>query len=111
MPRHTTYLAVHPKSHVPHLRVDVFYSLSGYNLFTYAQEERGYYLSVTPVGLSKGEGFTTEIYGAFSGIKQLLLPVSRQSRKRMSEALLKAADEQPRLVAHVLDKHGLELAA
>lgn len=111
MKRQTTYLAVQPKKHITHLRVDVYYALGGYNNFTGKQEGRGFYLSVSPVGCSKGNGFVSETYGAFSGVKQLILPVSRYSDKRMTEAVRLAGELQPQLVAHVLEKQELVLAA
>ena len=68
-------------------RVEVFYDLGGYNYFTYKPKARGYYVSVTPVTLSKGNGYTTETYMAFSGYKHLLLEVKRKSKKAAAEAL------------------------
>lgn len=88
-----------------HLKIETYYSLGGMNYFTYENEERGYYLSVIPVERGNGmEGFI-----AFSGTKQLILPVKRQSKKaeEESEKLYKNYLEQ--LVNHVLEKNNLEL--
>lgn len=110
MSRTTTFLPVVKKGDVTHLRVEVYYSLGGYNLFTYKQEPRGYYLSVSPVGRSERGGVVMESYRAFSGTKQLILPVNRQSPKRMTEALELAEQHKPRLIEYVLQKEGLDLA-
>lgn len=108
--RETTYLAVKPKKDVTHLRIDVYYALGGINYFTYKQEARGYYLSVSPVGRSQQGGVTMESCVAFSGVKKLILPVNRQSAKRLEEAKRLAAEAQPELISHVLAQNGLELA-
>lgn len=110
MPRHTTFLPVVKSGDVTHLRVEVYYSLGGYNLFTYKQEPRGYYLSVTPVGRSERGNVVMESYCAFTGIKKLILPVNRQSPKRMAEAIALSEQHKPQLIEYVLQKQGLELA-
>lgn len=111
MSRNTTFLPVVKKGDVTHLRVEVYYSLGGYNLFTYKQEPRGYYLSVSPVGRSERGGVVMESYQAFSGTKQLILPVNRQSGKRMEEALRLAEELKETLIAHVLQDNDLRLAS
>lgn len=88
-----------------HLKIETYYSLGGMNYFTYKIEERGYYLSVVPVERGNGmEGFV-----AFSGIKQLILPVKRQSKKAEEESEKLYKDYLDQLVNHVLEKNGLEL--
>ena len=111
MERNTTFLPVVRSGDVTHLRVEVYYALGGYNLFTYKQEPRGYYLSVSPVGRSERGNIVMESYRAFSGVKKLILPVNRQSAKRMQEALRLAEEAKAELIAHVLRSNGLELAA
>jgi RimJ/RimL family protein N-acetyltransferase len=51
------------------LKIEVRYNKGGMNYFTSRNEERGYYLSVTPVERTKGEGYTSESYVGFSGVK------------------------------------------
>ena len=88
-----------------HLKVETRYSLGGMNYFTYENEERGYYLMVTPVERGNGmEGFI-----AFSGIKKLILPVKRQSKKAEDEAEKLYKDYLDQLVNYVLEKNSLEL--
>ena len=85
MQRSITYLPVKAKDDVTHLRVDVYYSQGGYNLSTYQEEQRGYYLSVSPVSRSKLGDANTERYLAFSGRKRLLLPVNRNRPSAMKQ--------------------------
>jgi hypothetical protein len=87
-----------------YLKIHVYYHLGGMNYFTYKQEARGYYLSVTPVKLEQGNGYTTEVYSAFSGIKTLLLETKRKSDKAMQTAEQLAINELPKLKSYVLSK-------
>jgi hypothetical protein len=63
--------------------VEVSYSLGGMNYFTYKTEKRGYYLHVRPE--ERGNGIRK--FTAFSGVKKLMLEVSRQSPKKLQEAV------------------------
>lgn len=76
-------------SNATHLEVKVYYSLGGMNYFTYKTEERGYYVSVTPVTISENMiSFT-----CFSGLKSLLVPCTRKSDKSYKAALAKLTPE------------------
>lgn len=86
------------------LKIEVRYNKGGMNYFTYKDEERGYYLSVTPVTRSKGEGYTTESYVGFSGIKKLVLPVARQSEKQYQAAIAAAESHVEELKNYVLSR-------
>ena len=92
------------------LKVELYYSLGGYNYFTYKEEPRGYYLSATPVEREEKYGCVMESVVAFSGIKQCIVPCSRQSKKREAEALEKMGGYKDELVAEVLAKNGLKVA-
>ena len=61
-----------------HIKCEVYYSKGGVNYFTYKNEARGYYMSVTPV--ERKNGF--ESFIAFTGCKTCILPVARQSKKQ-----------------------------
>lgn len=99
------YLAVKPNaSKITHIKLEVFYSLGGMNMFTYRNEERGYYISATPVERTDRYEMTT----AFSGIKQCIIPCSRKSAKREAEAE-KTADFKDILLS-VLNRNNIELA-
>lgn len=88
-----------------HIKIEVYYSLGGYNYFTYKKEERGYYLSVSPVERSE----FMEVYTSFTGYKQLIKPVSRKSKKAEQEAEAIYKDYLPALLEAVLAKSNLEL--
>ena len=68
-----------------HLKVELYYSLGGYNCFTSKSETRGYVISVSPVGRYAG----LESYIVFTGKKYCLVPVQRQSKKAKEEAKTK----------------------
>lgn len=66
-----------------HLKAQIYYALGGHNEFTSKIERRGYYISVSPVQ----KNGCSESYVAFTGLKQCVIPVKRQSKKKMEEAI------------------------
>ena len=72
---------------VTHLKAEIYYSLGGMNYFTYKNEARGYYMSISPVKREDRGSCVMESYTAFTGLKQLVVPVSRKSQKKMNEAI------------------------
>lgn len=94
-----------PNLRATHLKVELYYSLGGTNVFTYKDEPRGYYLSVSPVS-RKGNW---ETYVAFTGLKQCILSVKRQTPKKAQEALSKMNDYLQPLIDKVLQDTGLQL--
>lgn len=106
----TKYYAVKENNKkVTDIRVDVYYSLGGMNMFTYTKEKRGYYLSVSPVERSEGPGYSSEGFTAFSGTKWLLLEVKRKSAKAEAEATAWAMKVAEKCINYVLERNGLEL--
>lgn len=89
-----------------HLEIKVYYSLGGMNYWTGTAEERGYYISVTPV-IKKGCCTTMS---AFSGIKQCMIPCNRQSKKKAEEAANIPQSEYQHLIDRVLIRNNLEIA-
>ena len=91
-----------------HLKVELYYSKGGMNYFTYNNEQRGLYLSVSPVTISKGDGYNTESYYGFSGIKQFV-----QEMKKFSEKTLENFVIQENLLKNMIDiviaKNGIVL--
>jgi hypothetical protein len=82
---HKYYIPVEGNK-VNNIKVELYYSLGGMNYFTGRAEERGYYLSVTPVFKEDRGGCFIESMTAFTGTKMLLLPVARKSAKAGKEA-------------------------
>ena len=96
------------------LRIDVGYSLGGYNWYNGDDEPRGYYLYCTPCErkvnkTSDGKEYTciTEVVG--KGGKTLLKQVTRQSKKACEEAMRIAKEKEDWLVQRVLAMYGLTL--
>lgn len=65
------------------VKCELYYSLGGVNVFTYKNEQRGYFVSVVPVKRERG----FESFVAFSGYKQCVVNVARKSKKAEQEAL------------------------
>lgn len=76
-----------PIGNYKELQISVFYSLGGYNYFTYEKNKRGYYLSVTPCNVVRfGDGLETlecSLTGKYSGMKTLLEEVPRFNKKKL----------------------------
>lgn len=92
-----------------HIKAEIFYSIGGYNYFTYKQEKRGYYISVTPVTYQNKNGTITEGFSAFSGIKLLLKEVSRKSAKAEKEATEKGLKLMEKLIIIVCNDNNLSV--
>ena len=97
------------KSKATHLKIETFYSLGGYNVFAGKSENRGYYLSVSPVERFERDGIGFESYTAFAGVKLLLLEVSRKGKKAEAEAEKIALEKEAGLIEYVCNKNGLEV--
>jgi hypothetical protein len=92
------------KDSCTHVRVQVYYALGGYNTFTGSNEERGLFLSVVPVEIAGG----WESFGAFTGIKKSVKPMTRFSQKALDEYV---PDHKlmNTLLDYVLEKQGIKL--
>lgn len=76
----------HPECY-SHLKVRLYYHLGGYNYGTHENEPRGYYLSCYPVHYASKNGYTTESYSAFSGIKVLVSKTTRNTKKQIEKVI------------------------
>lgn len=85
------------------LKIEVYYSLGGMNYFTGRAENRGYYISVSPVYRNG----ITESYTSFTGIKHCLSTVSRKSEKAYNNALTIAPEILPTLINFVCSKNNI----
>lgn len=95
---------------VNNLKVELYYHKGGYNYFTYKNEKRGYYLSISPVYRRESTpGITLESYCAFSGIKVLLLEVQRKSNKAEAEAEAICQAEKQKYIDYIIEKYDLTL--
>ena len=91
-----------------HVKVQVYYSKGGMNYFSGTVEKRGIYLSVSPVRVSEGDGYVSEEYTAFSGVKELLEECARYNAKRF-DATEPPAETVKKLVDHVCAKNGIRI--
>ncbi len=92
-----------------HLKVKLYYHLGGFNMFTYMNEARGYYLSVVPVKRWNSNGCMMESFTAFTGRKQLVLEVARKSSAKEKSAVQMEPELEPALVSCILHENNLEL--
>ena len=99
------YLDIKPNPNANKIKIELYYHLGGYNLFTYKEEPRGYYLSVTPVW----RGNNCETITAFSGIKQCIKQVARKSEKAYQTALKDVDMFLPDLINYVCNKNNIEI--
>ncbi len=98
-----------PTKNATHLLIELRYNLGGLNYFTYKQEPRGYYLSVSPVALEQRDGYTLESFTAFTGTKYLVKEVSRKSTKAEREAEQKAVELEKALINFVCTQNNLAI--
>lgn len=96
---------------VNNLKVDLYYSLGGINYFTYKNEARGYYLSVTPVDRSERGGIVCESTTLGSGVKKLILEVGRQSKSAAEKATLMSKNYIHDLIKYVCATENIECEA
>ncbi len=95
------------------LKVEVYYSLGGYNLWNCGKDPRGYWLSVTPVNHSEQNGVRFESIVLGTGLKKFLneTKADRRGGKAEKEAIELAKQYEAELVNQVCVKEKLTLAA
>lgn len=89
------------------LEVEVYYSKGGINYFTYKDEPRGFWLSVSPM-LIEGN---LKTYTSFSGLKKFIKAVNRYSVKAEAEANRLAENFKRELIEKVCSKNNLAVPA
>jgi hypothetical protein len=107
------YIAIkeNKTDHNNFISVRVIYDLGGYNVFTYKEKPRGYYISVSPVERSTCDGVTMETFTAFSGYSELLHACDRKSKKAEAAALEKCFPYEKMMVTYICNKYGYILEA
>lgn len=104
------YLPIKNNVSVNNLKIEIYYDKGGYNYFTYRQERRGYYVSVTPVERINHGAYYSEKMVAFTGYKQLVKEVARKSNKAAQEALQQSENVINAIVDLLCKQCGFELA-
>lgn len=82
----------------------IYYKLGGHNMWSGRNEDRGYYFSITPCEINHGIKTIRVGANGYCGIKHLVVPCQRQSKRRYEEA--KSAID--RLIAENLAKWCME---
>ena len=84
------------------LKVELYYDLGGMNMFTYKNEARGYYVSISPVERRKIDGFGgfMESYTAFTGIKTLVHSCGKKSKGAEAKPLQQYDGTKAELLKH-----------
>lgn len=77
--------------------------------WSYNKHPRGYYLSVNPITVERIGGVSFNRYEAYTGVRDLLLEVSRKSKKAEKQALSIAETKEQILVDYVCKKQGYVL--
>ena len=82
------------------IEIELYYSKGGYNVFTYKNESRGYYVRICPITVERN----MVSFVAFSGTKVCIHECSRKSAKAEREAIVAANDEYRDLVSRLVSK-------
>ncbi len=83
VPMPASYVAAPGSIPRTHIRIDVYYSKGGTNLFSGRGEPRGYWLSATPIEVHDGGGFGMLI-GDKMGSRIFLTPATRLNAKALA---------------------------
>lgn len=95
--------------HETHLCISMDYTLGGTNWYNYEEITRGYYLYVTPCELSNRGSYTAVSTVLGKGLKILLKPVARRSKKAEDIAIQMAEERKAELIAAVCERYGYEV--
>lgn len=95
------------------LKVEIYYSLGGWNFGTGNNDPRGYWLSVQPVSHSTSNGIRLESVMLGSGLKTFLkeTKTDRKGGKAELAAIESAKQQEANLVEQVCLKEKLTLTA
>lgn len=89
-----------------HLEIETMYDKGGYDLFTYKEIPRGYYIVVNPVTISNN--MIAYEYG--KGIKHLIEQTARFSQKKHAELDEHTLENADSLIKYICSKYNLSIA-
>ena len=92
-----------------HLRISMDYTLGGTNWYSHEEITRGYYLYAIPCELSNRGSYTEVSTVLGRGLKILLKPVARRSKKAEDAAIRMAEERKNELIAAVCERYGYEV--
>ena len=89
-----------------YFKFEVDYEKGGMNYYNGQTNKRGYYLYVRVVERSPEQDgkFMMESFTMFSGIKKLLMEVTRQSKKKLEECITLSKQYEQELKDYILSK-------
>lgn len=91
-----------------YLTCDLYYDAGGYNWYLKTEEERGYYISVSP-SFEKVEGLIT--IHPLSGAKGIIITCKRRTAKQDARAVAMFADEVKRIIGKVFPDREMDYTA
>lgn len=104
------YIPVEGSEKVNFIKVHTFYDLGGINAFTGRPQQRGFYVSCTPVFREPKYGCMMESTVLGSGYKQLCVAVSnRRTKKAEAEAEKVAEELYDAIVQRICREEGLTI--
>jgi len=90
------------------IEIELYYHKGGMNYFTSDISKRGIYLQVTPVTITRHDGYSMKETRCFSGIKQCVKEMNRFSQK-IFDQYTPDKETIDNLLNHVLSKNNLTL--
>lgn len=91
------------------MEIEVTYDKGGYSYFSYTQKKRGYYLRIQPLTIKKCDGYTSESFMAFSGVRDFILEVKRCSNKSEKLAKEMVIEKWNEYQDYILRKYGVDI--
>lgn len=86
------------------IRFSVNFNRGRTNWATSQPKKVGYQVTVTPVELTKGDGYVMESFAAFTGFNDCLLEVERQGSKRLAQAIAILQERMPKYLDYFTPK-------
>ena len=102
-----TMIPVSGNKNFTHVRLTLYYSLGGMNMWTYKNDPRGYYMSVSPVRKVDCGTYAMIECAPSDGFKSLIKPVVRRSKKADAEAINASNNVLDELLNAIFSRHSL----
>ena len=93
-----------------HIKVSVSYRKGGWNPYTHKDEKRGIYVVICPVKRIPMDGYTIEQAAAYSGCKECVKEMKRNSKKSV-ETVCSILDEEIDLLVSMFEDGRVDLVS
>lgn len=87
------------------IKLAISFNKDSYNHRTGQPKVKGYYVTVVPVKINRSGNIVMEEYVAFTGFNKALLPVDRQSAKRLETAKQLLETQKEELIKILKEKY------